>query len=173
LRMLRNAFQLYSRGIFNVALSTDIKFGSDIEKDIVMGGFGYIGKGATICEKVVIGNYTMLATDVSIVGGDHLFDKVGYPIVFSGRPKLENTNIGNDVWVGHRVIIKAGIEIGDGSIIAAGSVVTKSVPPCSIVAGVPARLIRHRFSTEKEINEHLEKIAVYSMHGLPPKRSKI
>jgi acetyltransferase-like isoleucine patch superfamily enzyme len=54
--------------------------------------------------------------------------------------------IGNDVWTGHNVNVMAGVNIGDGAIIAAGSVVTKDVPPFAIVAGVPATLKRFRFS---------------------------
>lgn len=54
--------------------------------------------------------------------------------------------IGNDVWIGKNVLIKGGITIGDGAIIGMGSVVTKDVPPYSIVGGVPAKIIRKRFS---------------------------
>lgn len=57
-------------------------------------------------------------------------------------------NIGNDVWIGYEAVILAGITIGDGAIIGARAVVTKDVPPYSIVGGVPARLIRKRFSDE-------------------------
>ena len=58
-------------------------------------------------------------------------------------------NIGNDVWIGERAIIKGGITIGDGAIIGMGSIVTKSVPPYAIVAGVPAKIIRFRFDNDK------------------------
>ncbi|MDM0090583.1 MULTISPECIES: CatB-related O-acetyltransferase [unclassified Variovorax] len=54
--------------------------------------------------------------------------------------------IGNDVWIGSHVLIKGGVCIGDGAIIAAGSVVTRDVPPYSIVGGVPAKMIKMRFS---------------------------
>lgn len=57
--------------------------------------------------------------------------------------------IGNDVWIGTKVLIKGGVKIGDGAIIAMGAVVTKDVPPFSIVAGVPARVIKYRFSIEQ------------------------
>lgn len=57
--------------------------------------------------------------------------------------------IGNDVWLGAHVLIMGGVKIGDGSIVAAGSVVTKDVPPYAIVGGVPAKLIRMRFSDEQ------------------------
>lgn len=57
--------------------------------------------------------------------------------------------IGNDVWIGDNVLIKGGVEIGNGAVIAMGSVVTKSVPPYAIVGGIPARVIRYRFSQEE------------------------
>lgn len=66
------------------------------------------------------------------------FDEFGKPII-----------IGNDVWIGANVIIINGIKVGDGAIIGAGSVVTKDVPPYSIVGGVPAKIIRYRFEKEE------------------------
>ena len=57
-------------------------------------------------------------------------------------------HIGNDVWIGTRAIITDGVEIGDGAAIAAGAVVTKDVPPYAIVGGVPAKIIRYRFSKD-------------------------
>ena len=66
-----------------------------------------------------------------------------------------STTIGNDVWIGINAIIKAGITIGNGAVIGAGSVVTKNVPPYAIVAGNPAKIIRYRYNEEelKEIPE--------------------
>lgn len=60
-------------------------------------------------------------------------------------PLFSHTTIGNDVWIGHGVTIKTGITVGDGAVIGSGSVVTKDVPPYSVVAGVPARVLRYRF----------------------------
>lgn len=57
--------------------------------------------------------------------------------------------IGNDVWIGDSVLIINGVKIGDGAIIAAGAVVNKDVPPYAVVGGVPARIIKYRFSTEQ------------------------
>jgi acetyltransferase-like isoleucine patch superfamily enzyme len=173
LRSFRNALQIYSRCLYDVSVTSDIKFGSGISRDIKMGQYGYIGKGASICEKVVIGNYTMLATDVTICGADHLFDKPGTPIIFSGRPELGKTKIGNDVWIGHRCIIMAGVTIGDGAIIGAGSIVTKNVPPCSIAMGNPAKIINNRFNDEKSGSHHIEIIKYFNDVGLPPKKSKL
>jgi acetyltransferase-like isoleucine patch superfamily enzyme len=57
--------------------------------------------------------------------------------------------IGNDVWIGSHVLIRGGVNIGDGAVIAMGAVVTKDVPPYAIVGGVPARIIRYRFDNER------------------------
>ena len=59
-----------------------------------------------------------------------------------------NIVIGNDVWIGYEAVIMAGVHIGDGAIIAARAVVTKDVPPYTIVGGTPAKEIRKRFDTE-------------------------
>lgn len=63
--------------------------------------------------------------------------------------------IGNDVWIGSKVLIKGGVRIGDGAIVAMGSIVTKDVPPYAIVGGVPAKVIRYRYS-ESEIQQLLK-----------------
>jgi acetyltransferase-like isoleucine patch superfamily enzyme len=63
--------------------------------------------------------------------------------------------IGDDVWVGYGAIILSGVTIGEGSIIAAGSLVTKDVEPYSVYAGVPARRMGDRFSTVEDREEHI------------------
>jgi serine acetyltransferase len=63
--------------------------------------------------------------------------------------------IGHDVWIGARVLVLGGVNIGIGAVVAAGAVVTKDVPPYAIVAGVPARIIRYRFN-EDQIRTLLE-----------------
>lgn len=66
------------------------------------------------------------------------------------------TTIGNDVWIGYGTYVRAGVSIGNGAIIAARSVVTKDVPPYAIVAGVPAKIIKMRFSDDViELSERI------------------
>lgn len=76
---------------------------------------------------------------------------------FFDRRKQDRAVIGNDVWIGHGVIVLPGVKIGDGAVLAAGAVVTKDVPPYTIVGGVPAKIIRERFS--RPIAEQLAAIA--------------
>lgn len=72
--------------------------------------------------------------------------------VASGWDNKGDIVIGNDVWIGYKAIILAGVKIGDGAIIGTRALVTKDVPAYSIVGGVPAKIIRRRFS-EDIINE--------------------
>jgi acetyltransferase-like isoleucine patch superfamily enzyme len=125
-----------------------------IAKDLRMGPHSYLGKSCSICPGVSIGAYTMLAPEVLIIGGDHIYDNPGVPIIFSGRPQMPTTTIGKDCWIGQRTIILAGVSIGDGAIVAAGSVVTKNVEPYTIVAGSPAKKIKDRFFSQAENLKH-------------------
>lgn len=68
--------------------------------------------------------------------------------IFEHKSTDERVYIANDVWVGSHVLINGGVHIGDGAVIGAGAVVVKDVPPYAIVGGVPARIIRYRFSPE-------------------------
>lgn len=121
--------------------------------DLKAGAFSYVGANSKLYPRVEIGNYTMIADDVKVVGGDHTFDKPGLPMIFCDRGLVNKTIIGNDVWIGTNVIILTGVKIGDGAIIAAGSVVTKDVKPYYIMAGVPAKKVKIRFN-ENEMKVH-------------------
>ena len=111
----------------------------------------------------------MIASDVTFImnGANHLTDAVStYPFAIFGAdwqnamdgktyPYKGDLVIGNDVWIGYKATIMAGVTIGDGAIIASNSVVTKDVEPYSIIGGNPAKLIRKRFPEDK-INQLLE-----------------
>ena len=125
-------------------------------KDVSFGHHVQFGSNCMIQCDIEFGNYVLSASNVSFVGkDDHLFGLVGTPIWNSGRGDSYKTHIGNDVWIGHGAIIMGGVKIGDGAIVAAGAVVTKDVPPCTIVGGNPAKVIKNRFSTEEEKEKHL------------------
>lgn len=140
--------------------------GSAFKKySVGIGDHVFIGRNATFYANVDIGNFVQIAANVAIVGGDHRFDIVGIPSRFTGRDGMEElvTTIEDDVWIGFGSIILAGVKIGRGAIIAAGSVVTKDVPEYAIMGGIPAKLIRDRFTEEqqKEHTRSLEELLKY------------
>lgn len=103
--------------------------------------------------KIKIGNHVMFGPEVAILGGNHRTDLVGrfMKSVMDSEKRPEDdldVVIEDDVWVGTRAIILHGVTIGRGAIVAAGAVVTKSVPPYAIVAGNPARVLRFRWDVD-------------------------
>lgn len=145
--------------------------GNELSPDLVAGAYTYLGRRCWICPRVKMGRYVMFASEVVILGGDHRFDVVGVPMMFSGRPELPETVIEDDVWVGFRAVIMAGVRVGRGSIIAAQSVVTKDVEPYSIVGGAPARPIGRRFGSDRDREAHDRAIFGPDIHGrLAPAR---
>jgi acetyltransferase-like isoleucine patch superfamily enzyme len=122
-----------------------------LASDLVLHDYAFIGRYCQICPRVEIGRYTMLAPCVSVVGGDHDYNQPGTPTIFAGRGNLRPTVIEDDVWIGCGSIIMAGVRIGRGSIVAAGSVVTKDVAPYEVHAGVPAHKISNRFDDQQRI----------------------
>lgn len=109
--------------------------------------------------KLVIGNNVMFGPNPTIITGDHRIDVVGKVMIDVHEKLPENDKdviIEDDVWVGANVTILKGVIIGRGSVVAAGSVVTKSCPPYSVIGGVPAKVIKYRFSPEQiEAHEKL------------------
>ena len=106
------------------------------------------------CSKIVIGNKVMFGPEVTIMGGNHRTDLVGrFMSDVSDSDKRPEDDRGvvieDDVWIGTQAVILHGVIIGRGSIVGAGAVVTKSVLPYSIVGGVPARLIKWRWTIEQ------------------------
>ncbi len=107
--------------------------------------------------KVFIGSKTGIAPYLKIITGNHRINNVGY-FMFDGD-KNKNPDDDKDViiegdsWFGINVTILSGVTIGRGSVIAAGAVVTKSCPPYSIIGGIPAKVLKFRFTID-EVLEH-------------------
>jgi maltose O-acetyltransferase len=124
--------------------------GVNIEKDAVfssrveLGVNSGIGISARLEGRVIIGDNVMMGPNCIIYTRNHSFEDIDVPMNTQGEQEEENVNIGNDVWIGGQVIILPGVTIGNHSIIAAGSVVTKNIPDYSIVGGNPAKVIRYR-----------------------------
>jgi len=108
-----------------------------------------IGSGVQINENVfiqgaVIGNYVMIAPNVSLLANMHTHDRIDIPMAKQGKVVGNPVIIEDDVWLGRNVIVMPGVKIEKGSIIAAGAVVTKDVPPYSVYGGIPAKFIKNR-----------------------------
>lgn len=113
-------------------------------KDIHLGDNSGIGRKCHISGHTYIGDNVMMGPEVIVYEQNHNFDRVDIPMCQQGFQPVEPVHIGNDVWIGRRVIILPGVTIGDGCVIGAGAVVAKDIPPFSIAVGNPCRVIKNR-----------------------------
>lgn len=127
-------------------------------KEIILGNNVGIGPRCYFLCDIIVGNKVMIAPNVAFINSDdHNYNVIGKTMWDSGRGDKSRIVVNDDVWIGHGAIILSPVIIGRGSIIAAGSVVTRDVLPYSIVGGSPAKLIKWRFSKD-EIIEHEMKL---------------
>lgn len=113
--------------------------------NINIGDYSGIGKKCRVPSNIIIGNYVMMAEEVLIFNQNHKYDNISIPLCFQGHFEKTQLKIGNDVWIGARVIILPQVtKIGNGVIIGAGSIVTKNIDDYCIVGGNPAKIIKIR-----------------------------
>lgn len=134
----------------------------------------YMGRDSQIETSCNIGNNVIIGNKVAIVGKyDHHYQTLGLPIRLTPRIRdkdydwkglEEITRIEDDVWIGYGAIILSGVTIGLGSIIAAGSLVTKNVEPYAIYGGNPAKKIRNRFDSKEDLEKHKELLKQLPTH---------
>ena len=122
----------------------------NIERNAVFGPLLKIGDNSGVginCEiygPVTIGKNVMMGPEVVIYTSGHKHNRTDIPMIEQGAETEREVNIGDDVWIGRRVMIMPGIKIGKGVIIGAGAVVTKCIPDYCVVGGVPAKILRYR-----------------------------
>jgi acetyltransferase-like isoleucine patch superfamily enzyme len=128
---------------------------------ISVGDDVYIGQGAHLAASettITIGNKVLLGPGVTLLGGDHNTSLIGR-YMFDVKEKLPENDqpirIEDDVWICANATLMKGVVVGRGAIVAAGALVTKSVVPYAVVGGVPARVLRMRWTAE-EIVKHEE-----------------
>lgn len=128
----------------NVRVHQNVHFGSGAKLRI--GDNSALAPDCWVASDTTIGNDVMMAPEVTILSSTHGTASTDVPMRLQPQPPKRPVVIGDDVWLGTRIIILPGVRIGSHSIIGAGSVVTKDVPEYAIVAGNPARVIRDRRS---------------------------
>lgn len=111
---------------------------------------------------IKIGDHVMFGPNVTVITGDHRIDLIGrYMTTVRNEEKLPENDqpvvFEGDNWIGANVTILKGVRVGKGTVVASGSVVNKDVPPYAIVGGIPAKVIKYRF-TEEQISEHQRKL---------------
>ncbi|MBR0798515.1 acetyltransferase [Bradyrhizobium jicamae] len=137
-----------------------------------LGDFSYLGPGCMVAD-AQIGKFCAIAAQVRIGAPNHPIDRPSLhrftycPEYYSATAERDRAFfanrrddrvvIGNDVWIGHAVIVLPGVTVGDGAVLAAGAVVSRDLAPYTVVGGVPARQIRERFS--REVAAQLARIA--------------
>jgi virginiamycin A acetyltransferase len=154
-----------------VSLGGNIELGNRVvvRNGCVLNGNVKIRNGTTLTREIdligniEIGKYSTIARHSSLQANNHSIDtpslqnRIYTEIMGVDSPRIESeVLVGNDVWIGTRVVVLPGVEIGDGAVIGAGSIVTDNVEPYSVYAGMPSERIKWRF--DEEIRELLLEI---------------
>lgn len=144
--------RFFARGFIVCGKDVNIQYGSHFGCDVVLGDHSDIGAKAWIVGPLIIGKYVMMGPDAVILAINHEFSDTSIPMMYQGHKPPKTIVIEDDVWIGQRCTILSGVRIGKGSIIGAGAVVAKDIPPYSIAVGNPARVIKSRLAAgiEKE-----------------------
>ena len=146
------------RGLFAKAIAAEcgkkvnIEHGAHFTPGLRIGDRSGVGINCEINGPVTIGKDVMMGPEVVVYTSGHKFDDTDIPMMDQGFTETLPVEIGDDVWIGRRVIIMPGVKIGNGCVIGAGAVVTKDIPDYSVAAGVPASVIKSRLKNDS--NNH-------------------
>lgn len=120
----------------HIGRGVNIERGAYVFPDTVLGDGSGIGANCEICRGLVVGKNVMMGPECLFYSTNHKFDRENKR--FEGYTEIRPITLEDDVWPGRRVIVMAGVTVGRGSVVGAGAVVTKDIPPYSLAAGNPA-----------------------------------
>lgn len=124
--------------------NVNIEHGAQFDQGLHIGDNSGVGVNCSCYGDVHIGDNVMMGPECILLPHSHAYDRLDIPMCEQGFQESKPIWIGNDVWIGTRVIIMPGIQVGDHCILGAGAVVTKNVPDYAVVGGCPARILRMR-----------------------------
>ncbi|ENS8761921.1 acyltransferase [Neisseria gonorrhoeae] len=120
----------------HIGRGVNIERGAYVFPDTVLGDGSGIGANCEICRGLVVGKNVMMGPECLLYSTNHKFDRENKR--FEGYTEIRPITLEDDVWPGRRVIVMAGVTVGRGSVVGAGAVITKDIPPYSLAAGNPA-----------------------------------
>ncbi len=143
IKKFRQYLKLYHGTYPYTVMGKNVKIGTP--KNLKLGKYIFIGDNARLsCEGgLEIGSHTKIGVDFLVLTSNHNYQSEKL-LPYDEYDYKQKVSIGKNCWIGARVTICPGVKIEDGAIVGAGSVVTKSVPKCAIVAGNPAKIIKFR-----------------------------
>lgn len=136
----------FSKRICKLGKNVNIEKNAYFTPQLSVGDNSGVGINCEIYGPVSIGKDVMMGPEVIIYTHNHEFSRTDIPMMEQGNSPVMPVKIGDDCWIGRRVMIMPGVTVGNGCVIAAGAVVTKDVPPYSVAGGVPAKVIKSRIS---------------------------
>lgn len=125
----------------NVNIESGARFATG---GISIGSGSGLGVNCSVHGPLKIGDNVMMGPDVTILTHTHNIERTDIPMGQQGGMRVAEVVVGNDVWIGMRVVIMPGVKVGNGAVIGAGAIVTKDVPDYAIVGGVPVQVIKFR-----------------------------
>ena len=137
-------YHLGSKFVEHCGENVNFEKGARFNPELSIGDYSGVGVNCLVSGRTYIGNHVMMGPDCIMYSYSHAYDRLDVPMDQQGFEEPTPIHIGDDVWIGARVIILPGVKIGSHCIIGAGAVVTKDVPDYAIVGGVPAKVIRMR-----------------------------
>ena len=139
---------------FNVNQRRDNEIGIEIGNSCYIGKRNFFSSG----DKIIIGDFFMSGINCNFLGSGHVFETPFTPYIYAGTTNSNTIRIGDNVWLGANVTIIGDVTIGHGSIIGANSLVTKNIPPFSIVVGSPSRVIKRFDCINNEWTSNFENL---------------